>query len=331
MKERKFIQEVILAFLVFCLAFFLHGYADAKKFQWSIIAGPEGSFGYATTSVLAKMLTDNIEDFKAFAEAGGTVKGIRQISNGKLLMTYGTTASIEQAYLNKGPFEKVPLKGLKPEIGLPILTMTFFMVAKKNSDIHTMNDLVGKRITITSPSYGIYPPAYEVFKAIGLWDKVKVKDVSFADYSGALVGGTVDAAMVYIVSDCTTSGAIRDLEARLDLRALPFTDEQKQKIRKIPGIGYREAKNVFPELGTKTIGGWNFYNGWFFSPKADEDLVYKILKMCYEKKGELAKASIGFGPWEANPKQLLNEALSVSPDIGRHRGAMRYFKEIGIE
>jgi TRAP transporter TAXI family solute receptor len=331
MNKRKFMREAVVLFAVFCLTFTVHGYADAKKIQVSIIAGPEGSFGYATTTVLAKMLTDNIEAFQAFAEAGGTVKGIRQISNGKLLMTYGTTASIEQAYLNKGPFEKVPLKGIKPEIGLPVLTMTFFMVTKKNSDIHTMNDLVGKRITITSPSYGIYPPAYEVFKAIGLWDKVKVKDVSFADYSGALVSGTVDAAMVYIVSDCTTSGAIRDLEARLDLKALIFTEEQKQKIGKLPGIGYRETKNIFPELGTKMVGGWNFYNGWFFSPKADEDLVYKIMKLCYEKKGELAKASIGFGPWEANPKQLLKDSLSVSPNISRHQGAMRYFKEIGIE
>jgi TRAP transporter TAXI family solute receptor len=331
MRIRRFKRQMGLAFAAFCLSLFLNGNANAKDVQWSVIAGPEGSFGYATTTILAKMLSDNIDNFRAFAEAGGTIKGVRQISDRRMMMTYGTTAAIEQAYLNKGPFEKVPLKGIKPEIGLPILTMTFFMVAKKSSDIHTMSDLVGKRVTITSPSYGIYPPAYEVFKVLGLWDKVKVRDVSFADYSGALVGGMVDAAMVYIISDCTTSGAIRDLEARLDLRAVTFTNEQKQKIAKVPGLGYREAVNIFPELETKMVGGWNFYNGWFFSPEADDDLVYKILKTCYEKKGELAKASIGFGPWDANPGQLLKDALSVSPHIARHPGAIRYFKEMGIK
>ena len=302
-----------------------------KKVEWKIICGPEGSFGYAATTVLAKILTDNIKNFAAYPQAGGTIKGFRQMAKGELMMTYGNTASLEQAYLGKGPFAKQPLKGMKPQIGLPILPFTFFMVAKKDSGIYTMDDLAGRRITISTPAYGIYTPARDVMEALGLWGKVKHKDVSFADYAGAIAGGIVDSIMIYIISDSTTSGAIRNVEARIDMRVLTFTEDQKRVINRLPGIGFRYAKNIFPELKKKTIGGWSYFYGWFFSPRANNELVYEITKICYEKREELAKALIGFMPWKTDPKGLLKVGFSITPDVPHHPGAIKFFKEIKVE
>jgi len=302
-----------------------------KKVEWSIISGPEGSLGYVTTTILAKILTDNIKNFAAYPQAGGTVKGLRQMAAGNVMMTYGNTASLEQVYLDRGPFEKQPIKGMKAQIGLPLLPFTFFMVAKKDSGIYTMDDLVGKSITISTPTYGIFTPAYDAMNTIGLWNRIKHKDVSFADYAGAITGGVVDAMMVYIISDVTTSGAIKNVEARIDMRAVTFTENQKKMIRSLPGIGFRDTKNIFPEIERKTIGGWSYYYGWYFSPKANDKLVYEIVKTCYEKRVELAKASIAFGPWEAEPKELLKAAFSVTPDVPHHPGAIKFYEEFGVK
>ena len=302
-----------------------------KKVEWKIIAGAEKSFGYMATTVLAKLLTDNIKNFAAYPEAGGTIKGFRQMAKGKGMMTYGNTASLEQVYLNRGPFEKHPIRGMKPQLGLPIVPFTFFMVAKKNSDIFTMDDLVGKSITVTTPTYGIFTPAYETFNVLGLWDKVKHKDVSFADYAGAISGNIVDSSMIYIVSDSTTSGAIRNVEARINMRALTFTEDQKKKIGTLPGIGFRDTKNIFSEIEQETVGGWSYYYGWCFSPKANEKLAYEIVKTCYEKREELAKISVGFVPWKTKPRELLKSGFSVTPDVPLHSGAVKFAKEIGIE
>lgn len=302
-----------------------------KKVEWKIISGAEKSFGYMATTVIAKILTDSIENFVVYPEAGGTIKGFRQMAKGKGMMAYGNTASLEQVYLNRGPFEKYPIKGMKPQIGLPIIPFTFFMVAKKRSNLFSMDDLLGKSITVTTPTYGIFTPAYEALNAMGLWDKIKPKDVSFADYAGAISGGVVDASMIYIVSDSTTSGAIRNVEARIDMRALTFNEDQKRKIDSLPGIGFRYAKNIFPEIDKQKIGGWSYYYGWCFSPEANEKLVYEIIKTCYEKRDELANSLIGFIPWKNNPKELLKAGLSVTPDVPRHPGAVRFYKEMGLE
>jgi TRAP transporter TAXI family solute receptor len=306
MKEKRVMM--VLALVIVCL-FLLWNPGSLKaaewpkeRVEWKIIAGAEKSFGYIATTILAKVLTDSIENFTAYSEAGGTIKAFRQMAKGKAMMTYGNTASLEQAYLDRGPFEKQPLRGMKPQMALPIVPFTFFMVSKKETGIRTMDDLVGKDITITTPTYGIYTPAFEVMKAIGLWDKVRVKDVSFADYAGAISGNIVDSAMAYIVSDSTTSGAIRNVEARINMTALTFTEEQKTKIGGLSGIGFRETKNIFSEVKRDRIGGWSYYYGWCFSPKANERLVYQIVKTCYEKREELAKASVGFIPWKAEPK-----------------------------
>jgi TRAP transporter TAXI family solute receptor len=304
--------------------------AYCEKVEWNIIAGPEGSFGYATSTILSKILTDNIPGFTAYSRSGGTIKAIRQMADSDLMMSYGTTASIEEAYLNHGPFREFPLTGPKPQIGLPIFTMTFFMAVKNDTNINTMDDLAGKRVTITTPSYGIYTPAYEVLKAIGLLDKVQLKDVSFADYSGSVVSGNVDAAMLYVVADSTTSAAIKDFEARVDFKVLTFSESQKKIIDNLPGINFRKAKNIFSHLKNENIEGWNFYNGWFFSQKASSHLVYKIMKIAYDRRKSLADSIVGFGPWSDNPNEILQDALKICRDVEIHPGAAKFFKELKL-
>ncbi len=329
-KIRTILAAVLISIIFGAVSVGAAGWPE-EKVEWTIVSGPEGSFGYATTTVLAKLLTDAIPNFTAYPQAGGTVKGMRQMSRGALMMSYGNTAAVEQLYMDKGVFEKQPIKKLRPQMGLPILPFTFFMVTKKTSGISTMDELAGKSISVSTPSYGLFTPAYEVMKALGIWDKVKHKDVSFSDYAGAISGDVVDAIMIYVISDATTSGAIRNLEARIDMRPVTFTEEQIKKIRSLPGIGFRQTKNIFPEIDEEKIGGWTYSYGWYFSPQAQEDLVYQIIKTCYEKREQLAKDSIGFIPWKNNPHALLRDAFSMTPHVTHHAGASKFFEELGLD
>ena len=204
------------------------------------------------------------------------------------------------------------------------------MLTDKKSGIPTMDDLVGRNATITTPAHGIFPPAMYVMQAIGLWGKFKQKDMALSDMASAMSGGIVEACMVLIVSDVTTPGACREVEARIDMRPLSFTAEQKRKIKTISGIGFRNAKNVFKEVKQETIGGWSYGYGYYFSPKADPKIVYEIVKITYEQRKELAKAGIGFTPWSENPNGLLKSAFAVTPHVSLHAGAAKFYKEIGI-
>lgn len=333
--KRRVITRLALLILIGIASAVLvlpNAYAPAaeKKVEWRVVAGPEGSSGYVLGTVWSKFLTDKIKDFVLYPEAGPTVKAFRKVSEGKLMVTYGNTILAEQAYTNKGIYAKAPLKGLKPQLAIPAIPFTFFMVTDKKSGMRTMDDLVGRNATITTPAHGIHPPAMYVMQAIGLWGKFKQKDMALADMASAMTAGIVEACMVFVTADVTTAGAVREVEARIDMRPLTFTEEQKKKIGTVPGVGFREAKNVFKEIDQKTIGGWAYYYGWYFSPKADAKLVYKIVKATYEGRKELAKAAIGFTPWSENPDELLKGAFARVPNVPLHPGAAKFYKEIGI-
>jgi len=76
MKGESIIRITVLAFMVLALALTpVSGKAAEwpdKKVEYRIISGPEGSFGYMATTVLAKILTDNIKNFAAYPEADAT-------------------------------------------------------------------------------------------------------------------------------------------------------------------------------------------------------------------------------------------------------------------
>jgi len=304
--------------------------AADKKVEWRLVSGPEGSFGYVCATVWAKYLKDKIKNFVLYPEAGPTVKAFRKLAEGNLMATYGNTVLAEQSNTNTGIFEKAPLKGLKPQHALPIVPFTYFMVVDKKSNMHTMDDLVGRNATITTPAHGIFPPAMYVMQALGLWGKYNQKNMALADMASAMTAGIVESCMMFVASDGTTAGALREVEARIDLRPLTFTEEQKKKIQAIPGITFSEAKNVFKEIKQDKIPGWTYYYGWYFSPKADPDIVYQIVKTTYEGRKELAKFAIGFTPWSERPGELLKEAFARTPNVPLHAGAAKFYKEIGI-
>jgi len=289
-----------------------------------------GSSGYVNATLWAKFLTDRIKNFTLYPEAGPTVKGFRKMAQGKLMVTYGNTVVAEQAYADTGPFTKTPLGKIKVQQALPLFPFTFFMTVHKSSDIYKMDDLVGRRVSLTTPAHGIFPPAMDVFKAIGLWDKIDHKSMALSDLAGAMTGGIVESCMMFVVSDCTTAGALREVEARTDMRALTFSEAQKKKIRALPGIGFRSAKNVFKELKQETIPGWAYYYGWYFSPKADPEVVYEIVKTTYEFRKELTKSGIAFTPFSEQANELLQAGFTATPHVPLHPGAEKFYKEKGI-
>jgi TRAP transporter TAXI family solute receptor len=333
--KRKVITKgalLILVGIASAVLVFPTAYAPAaeKKVEWRVVAGPEGSFGYVCATAWTKFLRDRIKNFALYPEAGPTVKAFRKLAEGNLMATYGNTVLAEQAYTNTGIFEKAPLKGLKPQHALPIVPFTYFMVVDKKSNMHTMDDLVGRNASITTPAHGIFPPAMYVMQTLGLWGKFNQKDMALADLASAMTAGIVESVMMFVSSGVTTAGALREVEARIDMRPLTFTEEQKKKIQALPGIDFTEAKNVFKEVKQDKIPGWTYYYGWYFSPKADPKIVYQIVKTTYEGRKELVKADIGFTPWSERPKELLKAAFARTPNVPIHAGAAKFYKEIGV-
>ncbi|HSW82109.1 MAG TPA: TAXI family TRAP transporter solute-binding subunit, partial [Usitatibacter sp.] len=102
--------------------------------------------------------------------------------------------------------------------------------------------------------------------------------------------------------------------------------EAAETLRKKYGPLYVQNQilaNAYPGE-TQTTTNIDVWNLLVVSEKADEKLVYDVVKTLFEKKDELVKVHK-----DAAFLDLANQATGGSP-IAFHPGAVRYFKEKGI-
>ena len=306
----------------------------AKKANWRMICGPEGSFAYSVSAVVAHTANKYVKGVTLLPEAGGTVTGMRVLSRGEIPVTYGNSLNLVDAWQSTGPFKKKPLGKIKPMQGIWFYPVTLFMVAKKESKLNTISDLVGKKMSIGSPGSGIRLASELAFKSIGIYDKIKDRAMATTELADALSMGVIDASFAWTIADYTSGSAVKDMNLRLKLKVLPLNDEQVAAIGKAKGLAVRDAlmKAAFTQdvgVGEKTPG-WAVMYGWHFSSTTNPALVYKIVKTWFEKKSELAKASPGFKAFDADPKKMVTSGMKAAVGAPVHPGAAKYYKEIGI-
>ena len=197
------------------------------------------------------------------------------------------------------------------------------LVTLKDSPITDVEQIKGKTISSGSPGSGTNFMAEVVFKALGIpLDSYKDSRLSFTETANALRDGTIELG-TWSVGPGTSS--IMDLATTHDIRVLPFSPEQTQKILaanptysavELAGGVYNGVDNPVP-----TIGVWNVL---ICQKSLDTDLVYKLVKALYEHNDLLCK--IHPSAAYTTPEN----AVKYSP-IPLHPGTIKYLKEKGID
>ena len=329
MKRRLWV--VTLA-LVFVAVFFTGSSVFAEKFKLppfiAISAYSVGSSAYMTMSLAAEGITEHTgQKFRLLPQGTGVARVAALRSGAAHFMSTGT----EGIFCSAGKEEFADIAWGPQDLRIvwaPAITGIPIMV-RGDSGIKKIADLKGKKLPLAIGSAGMNIQVEANLAFGGLtWDDVKI--VKVPGYSAACEGvlsGLVDGYAVAPTSVWTTR-----LEASphgIAYIPLPFDDEE----------GWKRAKAVFPfwSKNEATAGGGlskekplqtATYPNPLLSTYAsqDPDLVYWMVKNLVEaypvfsKKAEIMKTN-----WtlEWNLKLIQNCAIPT------HRGAIRYFKEIG--
>ncbi len=202
----------------------------------------------------------------------------------------------------------------------PMYPTPFQMIAPKESGITSLSGFEGKRIGggPKAGTGGLYWPQW--LKSLNISANVQFGGIG--DQASQMADGRLEGIV--------TAGGIphpsfSELETTQDVNIFGMDDQTLAQILEANpyAVEFTIPKSTYKTLDNdiKTAAMWNFMVG---SSDMSEDLAYKIVKAVHENHDQLVMS-------HAAAKDTIPENILKNTIVPLHPGAVRYYREVGIE
>ena len=255
---------------------------------------------------------------------GGSVYNINAIRAGELDMGVAQSDWQYHAYHGTGKkafIEAGPFKDLRAVFSVHPEPIS--IIARKDANIKTIDDLVGKRVNIGNPGSGTEATWNVLWKAMGHTNKdLKLAaQMKSSETPGALCDNKIDAFFWAVGNPAALNKeATTTCDANFVKVEGPAVDMLVDKYpfygkTVIPGGMYRGNPDDIPTFGVLAT--------FVTSSKVPADTVYQVVKAVFDNFGAFKKLHPAFG--HLNEKDMITKGISAP----LHAGAVRYYKERG--
>lgn len=291
--------------------------------QLSVATGGTGGVYYPIGGGLAELINRHLEGYSAVAEVtGASVENVALVHRGDSDIAIGLGDSVYQGFTGTGQFEGRQASTMR--VLASVYPNAVQIVVPANSEIKSLEDLRGKRVSVGAPGSGTELNSRALLEAVGLsyQDLAAAQRLNFNETADALRDNDIDAG-IWSVGPPTSS--IMNLAATRNIRLIPISQEQIDAARKIEPIfaSYTLPAGIYDGVkeDTATVG---IPNVWFVSEEMDDELAYQLTKMIYDRHKDL----VAIHP-AANDTTV--EFTMASSPVPLHPGALRYYEEVGAE
>jgi len=254
---------------------------------------------------------------------GGSVANLNAIKAGQQNMGVAQSDWQYHAYNGTSKFEDQGAnKNLRAVFSVHLEPFT--IVARKDANIKSFDDLKGKRVNIGNPGSGQRGTMEVVMDAKG-WTNDAFKftsELKSAEQAQALCDNKIDA-MVFVVGH--PSGSIKEATTSCDSVIVPVTGPE---IDKLVSSNPYYAKAVIPGgMYTGTDADTNTFGvaaTFVSSTDTDDDSIYEIVKAVFDNFEIFKKLHPAFE--HLDQSKMVKDGLSAP----LHNGAVRYYKEKGL-
>ena len=294
----------------------------ASAQQLSIATGGTGGVYYPIGGGLAEMINNRIEGAQATAEVtGASVENMGLIMRGDADLALALADTVYQAYTGTGDFEGRQVENTRALAS--VYPNAVQLVTLAESDIESIADLAGKRVSVGAPGSGTELNARAVLEANGIsYEDFTPQRLNFNETADAIRDGDIDAGF-WSVGPPTSS--ILNLAATRDIRLIGLSDEEVANAQKEEEVfaPYELAAGMYDGMdeAVQTIG---IPNVLVVNADMDEELAYQLTQLLFENTDEL----IAVHP-AANDTTV--DFTMKSTPVPLHPGAIRYFEETGVE
>ncbi len=317
---KRFLVVAVALGLVF-LAF---GAYAQKTIRVSIATGGTGGVYYPYGGAIASVISKYIPGAEATAEVtAAAVDNLKLVGAGEADFGYAYPDLAWDAIQGQGFFKgtKFPIR-----IVAHLYVSYFHCVTLASSNIKSVADLRGKKVSTGAPGSGTEVVAFRVLEAFGLNpDKdVKRDRLSVVESANALKDGKIDA--FFWVGGIPTA-AVLDLAATpgISMKLVNTGDALPKIFQKYGQIYVKEVipKKAYPKttVDTPVVGIPNIL---VCSAKADSDFIYKVVKAMFDHKADLVAV-------HSEARELTLQNAVIKTVVPYHPGAIRFFKEKGVK
>ena len=285
-------------------------------------------FGTAGTGGIYNETANSI---KSIADADGSLKietktTAGSAANVRLLSQNYLDAAIVQSDIaydalnGENNFEKSgTLEGYSAVAGL--FTEACHIVVREDSDIKSVDDLLGKTVSIGEEESGSELNAKQILSAYGLNEKmVKEKNLNYAEAATQLKNGDIDAAFFTLGLNATV---VEELSKQCKIRLIGIDDATAKKLKNTYSyVDCKIPKNTYngqcDEVGTVAVKAVLIVND-----RLSDEQVKKLTQLVFDNAQELQLTV-------SADVDITTEKAVDGVKIPFHKGAAEYYAEKGI-
>jgi TRAP transporter TAXI family solute receptor len=313
---KKTVTQIIVA----TFALFLLSTCGERGTLLSIAAGPTGGSWHPVGGVIGNVINKYVPGIRVNVESTeGGVQNVRLLGTHEADIGMSIAATALNGYRGETPYQQsfTNIRTLIASFQLGYLQM----VVLEDSDMQSVEDIEGKRVVLGPPGHGAIPRQREVYQEMGIsFEDFTPVYLPFRDSLQSLGDRRVDASVVYMAQP---SPSLLEFAVTNEFRMLPVSEEyRKQVIEKYPYfLSGTVAKDVYglsedvPTLATSSV--------ILVREEISEELVYQIVKAILEHVDEVQAT-------HPSMEGFSSEMSVLGPVVPFHKGAERYFKEVGL-
>jgi TRAP transporter TAXI family solute receptor len=297
---------------------------SAPATRLSIVTGGTGGVYFPLGGGLAQLISKYIPGVQATAEVtSASVDNMRLIGAKRADIAFTLADTAYDAFKGEAAFRgnPVPIRTLTP-----IYNNFNHLVTLEGTGIATLADLRGKRVSVGSPGSGTEVTALRILQAAGLDPDrdIRKERLGVAESADALRDRRLDA---FFWSGGLPTAAVLDLATTpgIRIRLVPMDSALPALQRQYGALYFRAVilKEIYPGMpaNAPTIGVANLL---VVHQDFPADLAYQITRLIFERRAELAAV-------HKEAANITTTGVAGRSPVPFHPGAIRYFKERGIE
>ena len=281
--------------------------------------GTAGTY-YSYGGVLAQYMS-RFADVKVTAVSTGASKvNLQSIQDGDFQIGFTQSDVMAYAWEGSRSFEKDgPTDDFRVLGGLYAETVQLITM---DASIDSVDDLMGKRVSIGEAGSGVYFNAIDILQGAGITlDDIKPQYQSFEDSKESLKDGKIDAA--FIVAGAPTT-AITELATTNGVTIIPIEGELRERVMadcpyyaplQLPAGTYPGQDRPIDTITVKATVVISAY--------LDDDTVYKLTAAIFDNADAIGKEN-------AKGRELSLKNATENMAAPFHPGAARYYAEHGV-
>ncbi|MBP1933874.1 TAXI family TRAP transporter solute-binding subunit [Ammoniphilus resinae] len=296
---------------------------DFPKFV-KIAGATSGGTYFLMANAMSQLLNEKIPGINATAQStAGSPKILELLDTNGGELGVAQAGVADEAFNGKGQFEGKAMKNISQVAFMYPNVMQ--LVVRKDAGIKTPADLKGKAVAVGAVGSATEINSKDLFVGAGFNypDDITPEYTSESQSADLLKNKQVVAGNM-IAS--LGSSAMLDIMSTGEFEVLPIPEDMIKKLHDEVNVAYFPYEipaNTYPNQ-TEPIKTYAVANWLHARADVSEDFIYEVVKQLYENHDYLVNAH------KVMENMTLETALN-GQTIPLHPGAVKYFKEQGIE